>query len=228
MRNSESQRLMHKDFFDRCRMAIDSGFYLEAILMEYAAIESRMEVLLGVLGMPCNKYLDDKDRKKVAISHRLDCADNFRRQSPIFQNSKLSKKFFRKLKMWTEVRNGYIHGLYKNELKYKQRMADRKFAEEGYQYCKELYAEVNRLKRREAKHPEEIGDIACMSSGCSVRGTPKKLSRMNDLWTKLVLFGAGFVFCRKKAAEFGNRIAKFVGIWYYRMEIIWFGRCRYD
>ena len=86
----------------------------------------------------------------------------------------MSKKFFNDLKKWIVVRNGYIHGLYKNELKYKQRMADKKFVEKGYQYCKELYAEVNRLKRRVVSHPEEIGDITCMATKCSFRGTTDK------------------------------------------------------
>ena len=56
----ELQRLMHKDFFDRCVFAINQGFYMEAILMEYAAIESRMETLLSILGLPCNKFLPDE------------------------------------------------------------------------------------------------------------------------------------------------------------------------
>ena len=43
--NGEMQRLMHKDFFDRCELAINQKFYMEAILMEYAAIEARMESL---------------------------------------------------------------------------------------------------------------------------------------------------------------------------------------
>lgn len=59
------QRLMHKDFFVRCKSAIEQKFYMEAILMEYAAIEARMEILLGVIGLPCNKFISDKERHNI-------------------------------------------------------------------------------------------------------------------------------------------------------------------
>ena len=70
--NIEAQK-MHKNFFDRCENAIENEFYMEAILMEYAAIESRLEVILGLVGMPCNKFIEDNERKKVQISHRISC-----------------------------------------------------------------------------------------------------------------------------------------------------------
>ena len=71
--NRLAQRDMHCSFFERCQFAIDNGFCLEALLMEYAAIEARLEVILGMLGRPCSKYLLDADRKKVQISHRIEC-----------------------------------------------------------------------------------------------------------------------------------------------------------
>ena len=38
-----------------CEYVIQNGYYLEAILMEYAAIESRLESVCGVLGLPCGQ-----------------------------------------------------------------------------------------------------------------------------------------------------------------------------
>jgi hypothetical protein len=168
--NGELQRLMHKDFFDRCKSAIDQGFYMEAILMEYAAIESRMETLLGVLRLPCHKFLPDNIRKKVQISHRISCANIFRKQMLAFESTKLSKNFFDKLLKWTEKRNEYIHGLYKNELKYSQRIKDAKeFAEKGLEYCRLLYNEVNRLKRLAKKCPQLFElEIECQSKKCTI------------------------------------------------------------
>lgn len=64
---------MHKDFFDQCRLAIDEGFYMEAILTEYAAMESRMEIILGVVGLPCSKQLENSMRSSINISHRIRC-----------------------------------------------------------------------------------------------------------------------------------------------------------
>jgi len=161
---------MHKDFFDRCENAINEKFYMEAILMEYAAIESRMEILLGVLGLPCNKFLDDKERKKVQISHRLQCADEIRKHSSAFNTTKLEAKFFAKLSNWVERRNMYIHGLYKNEIEYSNRIRGAKeFSKKGLQYCRMLYNEVNRLKRLQKNHPEMFDEfVICTSSKCNL------------------------------------------------------------
>ena len=166
----QKQQRMHQDFFDRCSEALEHKFYLEAILMEYAAIEARMEILLGLLGLPCNKFQDDQVRKSVQISHRIQCANKLRKSSAVFEKTKLSKKFFEKLGSWVNKRNEYIHGLYKNELKYSSRMADAKnYAEQGYESCRLLYNEVNRLKRLRKTHPEQFDDLlVCSAAKCSL------------------------------------------------------------
>ncbi len=166
---------MHKDFFDRCREAIEMEYYLEAIFMEYAAIESRMEVLLGVLGLPCNKFLDGKDRKSVQISHRIHCAKIIFKQSGAFKNTKLEAKYFDKLGSWINKRNIYIHGLYKNEFQYKGRKSNAKvLAEQGEKICKDLYNEVNRLKRLRKRQPEIFDKlIDCHSSSCNLHSQNK-------------------------------------------------------
>ena len=80
----QAQYKMHKSFFDDCSRAIENNFYMEAILMEYAAIEARMEILLGVIGLPCHQYQEPNVRKSIQISHRLNCAHKLRQSSPIF------------------------------------------------------------------------------------------------------------------------------------------------
>ena len=161
---------MHKDFFDRCTKAINQGFYMEAILMEYAAIESRMEILLGLLDLPCNKFLPDEVRKRIQLSHRIACANTLRKQNPVFVTTKLSRNFFDKLLKWTEKRNEYIHGLYKNELKYSQRIKDAKdFSEKGLEYCRLLYNEVNRLKRlKKTQYQLFEKNLECISNKCKL------------------------------------------------------------
>ena len=96
------QYRMHKDFFDRCKLAIDNGMYFEAVLMEYAAIEARLEVIMGVIGLPCNKMLPDSERRKINISDRVDCLKTITKSSDVF---KLPNDFFTKLKAWIKKRN---------------------------------------------------------------------------------------------------------------------------
>lgn len=176
MNETQSRQVeMHKNFFDRCQLACDHGFYMEAILMEYAAVESRLEILLGVVGLPCNKYLDDTMRIKINISQRTTCLEHAVKNNPAFQSSKLNKAFFKKLWDWIKERNRYIHGLYKNELLYKQRMKDaKKVAENGYDLCKVLYNEAHRLRRACKKNPELLEyPVACESQCAFVKANNK-------------------------------------------------------
>lgn len=165
-----AQRDMHKSFFDRCRYAIDNGFYMEAILMEYAAIEARLEVILGIIGLPCNQFLPDDARRKVCISHRVACLKKIRKTHSVFEKSKLPKNYFDSLEKWIKTRNGYIHGLYKNEVRFKTRMKDSKeTAEKGLELCKQLYNEANRI-RRLSKKSESISwcQIRCYTTDCKL------------------------------------------------------------
>ena len=167
LHKSEKQRIMHKDFFDRSQLAIDQGFYLEAICMEYAAMEGRLEVLLGVLCAPCNHKLPDTERKKFQISHRIVCLEKTYTELDLFENSKLNKSYFKSLEKWIESRNRYIHGLYKNEIMYEQRVKDKTLARKGLEFCRTLYDETNRVKRLMKRNPELGIDIKiCASSNC--------------------------------------------------------------
>lgn len=174
----KAQQQMHKHFFDRCKEAIDHNFYMEAILMEYAAIEARLEILLGLFGMPCDQNLADELRCKINISHRLKCAKTLLKRSPAFEQTKLSPTYFKDLDNWIKNRNGYVHGLYKNVLKYSTRITDAEhFAQQGQDYCRSLYNEVDRLKRVKKKHPEYFRNVStCCSSGCKLYPKPDRPS----------------------------------------------------
>lgn len=159
---------MHKDFFDRCKFAIDNGMYFEAMLMEYAAIEARLEVIMGVIGLPCNKILPDSERRKINISDRINCLKTIRSTSDVFASTKLPNGFFPKLKSWIDKRNRYIHGLYKNEMEYKNRMKNiAEVASKGYDICKELYRETKRLRRLSHNNAIPSINIPCTKNSCS-------------------------------------------------------------
>ena len=147
MSDKQLQVEMHKDFFDRCKTAIDCGYYFEAMLMEYAAIESRLEIIMGVIGLPCNKNLPDNERRSINISDRIECLRKIQKNSAVFSASKLPPNFFDKLNKWIDHRNTYIHGLYKNEIQYRTRMKNiMVFSTRGFDYCKLLYNESKRLR----------------------------------------------------------------------------------
>ena len=161
---------MHTNFFDRCESAIQNQFYLEAILLEYAAMESRLEAMLGILGAPCNKNLKAEQRAKVNISKRIECLKKARTNSPIFEKTKLPLDFFFKkseLSKWIDARNRYIHGLYKGELEYSRRMAGAKdVAESGLGLCRMLYNEAKRLNRLRKSKPELFEQLQFCDNIC--------------------------------------------------------------
>ncbi len=169
---AKQQVTMHRDMFDRCRAAIENGYFLEAIFLEYAAIEGRLEVILGILGMPCNKYLEPKIRKKINVSDRIECLHYYRKNCSCFTTTKLPPNFFSSkgtLKKWIDNRNTYIHGLYKRAEVYTGRKNDSKrIAEEGYEYTRLLYNEARRLSRLAKNHPDILAESSrkCRKSKC--------------------------------------------------------------
>ena len=167
----QKQVAMHTDFFDRCEFAIQNGFYLEAVFMEYAAIESRLESICGVLGFPCGK--ECPCRKDIKISARIECLRAYRNKNErIFARTKLPKSFFTEhgeLKEWVDKRNRYVHGLYKDETAYKNRMMDnKKLAEDGLKHAKLLYNEAKRIRRLQKGHSDQFDGIVaqCKEKGC--------------------------------------------------------------
>ena len=170
----QKQVAMHTDFFDRTKLAIENGFYLEAIFREYAAIEGRLEVILGILGAPCNKNASPKERKDVDISHRIHCLKRIYELRPAIGTTKLDNEFFANLKAWCTQRNIIVHGFYKNELKYQERSAqNKKLAEDGLILARMLYNEAKRLRRYQTSHSDiDLLTVAkCFKSGCNLHQT---------------------------------------------------------
>lgn len=168
------QRNMHKDFYDRSKTAIEAGFYLEAIFLEYAAIEGRLEIILGMLGLPCNKDLEIMTRKEVRISSRIKCLNQYRKNCPtVFNASKLEWNFFSshgKMNRWIRERNTFIHGLYKDAATYNSRKhLCREIAEDGLKIARGLYNEARRIRRMRNTHPEllEVECRICQNENCA-------------------------------------------------------------
>lgn len=168
------QVIMHKDFFDKCQFAIDNQFYIEAILLDYAAIESRLEAICGIVGLPCGKNC--LYRKEIAISSRIKCLSFLRNHNEaIFKTSKLPQNFLKDsgiLKKWITERNIIVHGLYKNSDEYSLRLENNKaLAEDGMDYARLLYNEAKRLRRIEKNYPEIFNQtvLICKSKKCKAK-----------------------------------------------------------
>ena len=159
MNDENKEESMHKNFFDRAKEAREAGFYLEAVFLEYAAIEGRLEVLCGLFGCPCNKDLDPSKRKSINISQRVNCLMKIYKNHPasIDRKTMLDNIYWKNLQSWIKNRNIYVHGLYKRAEEYAPRgYVAQELAEQGYEYTRLLYNEVKRIRRLYHNHPEEM------------------------------------------------------------------------
>ena len=162
---AKKQVKMHIDFFEKTKAAIEGGFYLEAIFREYAAIEARLEVLLGIFGAPCNKNAKDEDRRKVNVSQRVECMKRMLKAGKPIPSFGLDVAFFNKLENWIKARNTIVHGFYKNELQYAERSRkNEELAQKGLEYVKKLYNEIKRVRRYAVGHPDNdlFGIAVCL------------------------------------------------------------------
>lgn len=163
---------MHRNYFDRASLAIRDGYYLEALMYEYAAIEGRLEVICGMLDCPCNKNLDPNIRRQINIGNRINCLTSLYKHHPACSRnstSKLSGEFWVSLKNWLKSRNQYVHGLYKNPDLYTKRITDRsKLASEGLRLSRLLYNEAKRIRRLRNDHLEmmEYSGKRCKNKQC--------------------------------------------------------------
>ena len=91
------------------------------------------------------------------------------RNKVLFDKSKIDNSFYNSLEKWVKRRNGYIHGLYKSEIKYKSRLHDKKFAEDGLLMCRKLYNETNRLKSLRKRNADLFQNLdICSESDCAL------------------------------------------------------------
>ena len=169
----ETARIAHKDIFDRCQSAINSGFYLEAILMEYAAMEARMKVIMTLFHKPCALCEDISITHDIGLQGKVDCFKYIIENNPsLFEKAKFTRSKAARMGEFCKKRNIRIHGLLEDTDSYNKLMKDnQKIATRGYELLKLLYNETNRLKRIAKNHPELItqANVACFypdSRGC--------------------------------------------------------------
>ena len=171
----QMQQKMHMDFFEKTELAIDNTFYLEAIFREYAAIEGRLEIILGLFGAPCNKNLSSNIRKEIAISHRIKCIKKIYNDNEELGNTKIDIAFLDELNEWIKNRNTITHGFYKNVIKYNERSKkNRDLAKQGLSLAKKLYNEAKRLRRFRDNHIDNnlLKMSKCCVTGCKAKNNP--------------------------------------------------------
>lgn len=152
----ETARIVHQDFFDRCSLAIESGFYLEAIFMEYAAIEGRIKVITSIIQRPCGICENKNITNRIGLFNKLFCLKEYvTLRGEIFKDSKLTKAKVNRMLEWCTSRDQRIHAYYTDTEKYETtKKHNQKLAKQGYEYASLLYEEAKRLRALKKRRPE--------------------------------------------------------------------------
>lgn len=143
----------YKEQMVRLKKAMSSGFYLEAIFIEYAVMEDRLESILRHSGV----YNPDKHR---TISIKLNRMGDLCRakKSPLHRS--ISREFLDEIRQWKDKRNPLIHALMKQELHTEELQ---EIALQGQQIVKQLNSKATNyrkmLERQAAKANQVRGHI---------------------------------------------------------------------
>lgn len=93
----------------RLRKAISNEFYLEAILIEYAIMEDRLESVLR----HSNVYNPEKHN---SLNRKIRRIEELRRAKKSALRNYLSEELLNEIENWKEERNGIVHCLMKNNV----------------------------------------------------------------------------------------------------------------
>lgn len=132
----------YKEQMGRLKKALQYEFYIEAIAIEYAIMEDRLESVLvheGVFNLKNHGSLIRKLRK----------VEDLRCRKGSLENKYLSEELLTSISDWSKRRNMIIHALLKQELTTEELI---EIANDGNQIVKTLTSKVTSIRRKlEAK-----------------------------------------------------------------------------
>lgn len=120
----------YKEQMGRLKKAIDQAFYLEAIFIEYAIIEDRLESVLRHSG----KW-NPKPGKPISIEKKINNVKKLTEEKKGIARKYFVEQLFVDLEEWKTERNRLIHALMKQLLHTEEL---KNLAEKGYEIVKLL------------------------------------------------------------------------------------------
>lgn len=143
--------LNYKEQMVRLKKAMAAQFYLEAIFIEYAVMEDRLESILRHSGV-------FNPERHSTIQAKLRRVSELRRAKKSLLNRSLSEELLQEIHQWKDERNRLIHALMKQDLHTEDLQ---KIALEGQQIVKQLNSKATNyrkaLERQAAKAQKQEG-----------------------------------------------------------------------
>ena len=129
----------YKEQAMRLKKAINSCFYLEAIFIEYAIIEDRLESALRHSGVKMG------DGKFATLNSKLKKVEDIAREKKSVAHKYFKTELIERVKEWKEERNRLIHALMKQVMTTE---GLKNFAEEGRNIVKTLCSITSSYNRK--------------------------------------------------------------------------------
>ena len=148
IQNNNQKYVNYKEQMGRLKKAMNYGFYLEAIFIEYAIIEDRLESILRHSGRWSAKF----DEDPPTINKKLNIVDELARRKKSFPQKYFNQELISEIRDWKEYRNKIIHALLKQDLNTEQLLA---IAQKGELLAKTLSNKVTSYKRALEKSAEK-------------------------------------------------------------------------
>ncbi len=112
--SNEEKRQVYAILKAKLKVAIEQEFYLEALLIEYAIAEDRLNSILHHMNI---RYIDSKG-EEISISRKIGKVRNLIENQPLVAK-RLSTEQLDSLIQWKDIRNSLVHHscqrLYKSE-----------------------------------------------------------------------------------------------------------------
>ena len=121
----------------RLKKAMAAQFYLEAIFIEYAVMEDRLESILRHSGA-------FNPKKHNRIKPKLSCVADLGREKKSLLHRSFSVEFIEGIYQWIDARNQLIHALMKQNLHTEDLQ---KIALEGQQIVKQLNSKATNYRK---------------------------------------------------------------------------------
>lgn len=135
---NEQKHYNYKVQSQRLKKAMEYGFYLEAVFIEYAMMEDRTEAILRYEG---NEIIRDNF---VSINSKINKIKKIAAKDKSLPNKYFQPEFLDKLSEWKENRNTIMHRLMKQRLTTE---GLQELAQEGQQLVKDLNRLSTNYKR---------------------------------------------------------------------------------
>lgn len=136
--DNEQKHINYTEQMGRLKKALKYEFYIEAIAIEYAVMEDRLESILRHEGV-------FNPEKHGSLARKLSRVRELRRRNKSLENKYLSEEFLDSIDAWKEKRNVFIHALLMQKLNTED---IKSVADQGNDIVKKLTTVATSIRRK--------------------------------------------------------------------------------